>query len=132
MSRKTPLIALLATVVLLGAGCGKKPPVTTSDTPEFIPRQDVNAPHDAWGEYQHAKAVKDVTGKETSDTKEHPYIGLNVPASWTGTKGIWRPSDSDKLNYIRAAYFPATGPETEWSNEQKLPEYDVVHAEKTD
>jgi hypothetical protein len=132
MPQKTSLLALIAVVALLGAGCGKKP-LATGDTPEFIPRQNVNAPRDAWGEYQRAKAASDVIPKDTKDEKQaEPYIALSVPSGWSGDQGIWRPSADDKLNYVRAAYFPNIGPETEWSNEQTLPEYDVVHAEKTD
>lgn len=134
MFRSPTLIALTLAAALLGAGCAKPPAaaVEAGPLPEFIPRQDAKAPKDAWGEYQRAEISGALQSQSTRDEGGGPFVTLDIQQSWNGTGGLWRPSEADKLNYIRAAYLSGMGPETQWTNDQELAEYDVVHADKDD
>lgn len=126
------LVVVLSVLALLGAGCGgNKPAEQPSDpNPEFIPRQGVKAPGDSWAEYEKAEGAVGGARQGGVNPDLKRSISLEVPASWSAKSGVWRPTETDKLNLIRASYFPDAGPETEWSNQQKLPESTVVHAEK--
>lgn len=128
------LLGILCAFCLLGAGCGKQSAATTppDEVPEFIPRQDAKAPGDAWGEFERAKSSVDGMRQSGMNSDLGRSIALDIPSSWTGKGGTWRPSEGDKLNTIRASYFPELGPETQWSAQQQLPETEVVHSEKKD
>ena len=133
------LSVLIAGLAIMGAGCWQKAPVAPAKEPEFLPRTDVEAPKDAWGEYQSAKAATGGVERVFNDTANNRRITVRVPPSWEGKSTIWRPvprlrpgqaSDS-KIDYLRVNYFASMGPETAWTKEQELTDVqDVVRAEK--
>lgn len=122
---------LIVGLSLLGAGCWQKAPAAPVKEPEFIPRTDVKAPKDAWGEYQSAKAATGGVERAFTDAANKRRITFRVPASWQGKTSIWRPTAESKIDYIRVNYYASMGPETAWTKEQELTDVqDVVRAEK--
>lgn len=134
MKKLLTVLLLCSAITLIGAGCSKKADVTASEadaaSPSLtdIPRSALHAPDDVRGEFERASAI--------STTKRGVYVNsdgknmtLQVPAGWGGDGPVWRPSDDDKINHIRASYFPNDGAKIAWEDQQGLEVHDVVSAE---
>lgn len=124
MRRILPILFLIPATLAGGCSATSKAP----SNPEFLPRTDVEAPRDAWSEYQSARPASG-TVRTFTDAGERRKISVSIPSGWNGEGSVWRHGES-KLDHVRVNYFTGTGPETEWSKQQQLDVHETVRAEQ--